>query len=391
MANVNPDTLIYARKMILRSQGFLPSAMFHTLDTQYVDIAQSQSGAQIEIESLDATTADTLATSGAIVATDVGTATESLTLSGKQKVYVISDQEYANTAYLLDKAVNMKSVDACFEAVENGLGDFMNLNVRQVAGSASSAIDSLDDVTAAAAVLDSFKTPQIGRWAALKSTAYQKLVGTVALAGAEVQNNEKVIRQGDLSVQSNLQYINSVYSARAFTNGTFGAGALAIKGTVAAGLTAIIIDGVTVSETGAIIAGTVISIAHTGGTKNYVVQAAADSDGSGDVPLTISPALEEEATDNDVVVVLTGASAATYTKNYVYGTDFAGAASRATAIAKSGPVYETVPRIVPGLGWVLTTLNSVNTGSWGQNNVGASTLFGFGVQHPDYAVVLLSS
>ena len=124
---------------------------------------------------------------------------------------------------------------------------------------------------------------------------------------------------------------------------------------------------------------------------NYVVQADADTDATPDTPLTISPALEVAATAGDVIAVLTGLSLATYTKNYVYGKAFAGAASRGTADAVSGVVYDTVPAIVPGLGWVLTTLRSKNTNSWGQNNVGASVLYGFEVVHDDYATVLLSS
>ena len=222
MANSNPETIIYANKMFQRSSGFLPSAMFNTLDTQYVDVAQSKDGATIQLKGFNSSTADALATTGALVVTDVGTQTKTISLTGKQKVYTISDQEFANTAYLLDDAANMEAIDSCFEAVETGLGDFMNLNVRQVSGSATTAITTLDQVTSAAAKLDSFKTPQIGRWAALNSTAYQKLVGTVALAGDNVQGDQSVIRKGDLSVQANMQFINSVYSARAFTNGEFG-------------------------------------------------------------------------------------------------------------------------------------------------------------------------
>lgn len=382
MANDIPVTTVYMRELLNKIQNY-SGALADTFNQDGVKLLAGKAGDRIAMEEFTNSDADALTSAGTLTTTDFASTARTLTLTGKQKAFAITDQEMNNTYHDIMTGAKMGAGLSIYEAVEYLIRDFLNLNVRQVSGSVA-AINSLDDLAGSLALLSTHKAPQAERYAALGSTNYQTLATTTTLVGANVQGNASVISSGILGQQSGLQLRDAVYASQQLTNGTFGSG-ITVKTTAAAGSTSLVVTGVTASQTGAFIAGTVIQVTTSSVTYNYVVQAAADSDSSGDSTLTLSPATEVQHSASDTVTVLTGTSGNSYRKNYVYQREFAQIASRLVAQGLGYSAEKT------RWGWILTTKVDKNTQSWGSNNLGAATLFGIQKQFDDYAVVQLSN
>lgn len=386
MANAIFNTDLFHDDVLLRVlffNGFLAD----TFDASGVAEFRSKKGKTLNYNISSIPAAQTLAVTGEHVITDVGGVEVSMSLLGKQSMSDFSAQELNNTAYDEAVAAVANNVSSVAEWVEETIGSYLNLSVTNVVGSVGSAVDTVNDMEPAISFLSNSKVPRQNRWAALNTTSYNTIAPTLL---ANQQANSESVQMGTIPMRNGLNYREAVYAAITITNGEFGVGALSVKTTAAGGATAFIITGATLSKTGSFVAGTVISIAHAsdGVTRNYVIQADADTDASTDAPVTIYPALGAQATATDVVTVLTGVDLSVYKKNFVYHRDGFSIGSRATANA------DAVHSIsVPAqLGWVLTTKAvKADQTTWGNDVLGASTLFNIVRTKPEYSVVLLSS
>ncbi len=391
MANTIVNSDLYLEE-VFQVLGVPASALAPTFLQDGVALMTGQKGDTLNIPITPIVDAVALNTVGDVTYSNYVNTTVSLTLSGRQSNYALSPQEKMDTVFDIQQSSKTKSGQSIFRWVESQISDFLNLNVRLATGLSSETILTPADMADAEALLTNNEVPLEGRVAAINPDAYHALMNASTVYGANYQGNRDILQGGGLGKMIGLSYIPAQYATRTLTNPAFGAGPLTVKTTAAAGLSTFVATGVAVSLTPAFVAGTIIQITHasTGEAVNYVIQADANSDGSGDSTLVISPALEAQATATDVFTVKTGGSAASYVKNYVYNMNFAMAASRIVVPDADDLEDYYASDIVPGLGWVMTSRFAPISDTWGRRGVGSSTLYGISRVLTDFAVCKVS-
>ena len=379
------NTSIYHSE-VLRRMAFEAGFLADTFDASGVADFVGKDGKTLNYEVSTIPTTSALTIAGTHAITDYTSTNVQMTLAARQQMYQLTDQEIENTAHGILTDSGMNSANAISEYVEGIIGTYLNLHITNVVGATGTALDGLDDLAPATAFLSANKVPRMGRFAALHTTPYSVLASQLLVN--ETAQAESM-REGIIPKSSGLLFREAAYANFSLTNGVFGAGALTVKTTVAAGLSALIINGATATQTGSFIAGTVISIAHASDSvsRRYVIQADADTDGSTEAPITIYPALGAQATATDVITVLTGASGVSYKKNFVYHTSGFSIGSRQTAKPDGVTASGRTP-----YNWILTSKNvKADETAWGSNILGNSTLFNIVRTKPEYSVCLISS
>ncbi len=235
----------------------------------------------------------------------------------EEVTFNISSKDLKRSATDLVKTYMTPAAEALARKVEtDGMLELLN-HTRLISGTPASTPDAMDDIADVNRILDEADAFDDERHLILGTAAYSKMIGTSDFFSADTQGNESTLRSGQIGTIFDTNIYKSRY-VDAVVNPAFGAGPFAVDNAAdeAAGETTIHIDGLALSKTPVIKAGTIINIAHTtGGDVQYVVTADADSDGSGDADIIISPALEYQADDDDVVTFLTGATATTFVRN----------------------------------------------------------------------------
>ncbi|GAG33704.1 unnamed protein product, partial [marine sediment metagenome] len=239
MANETFNTQIYHSE-VKRRMAFQAGFLADTFDNSGVAEFTSKKGATLNYKVTTIPTAVDLNVEGDHTITSYASTDVSMTLDGKQLMYELSTQEEENTAFGIVSDAQMNSVTSISEFVEYTIGDYLNLHVTNVAGSASTAITGLDDLAPATAFLSASKVPRIGRYAALHTTPYSVLASSLV---ANEQAQAESMRLGTIPQTVGLNFREAAYADYQIVNGEFGASALTVKAGVAAGLSALTITG----------------------------------------------------------------------------------------------------------------------------------------------------
>ncbi len=379
MSNTIPNTKGYLTEMYVKMAS--QRAMLAGTFDQRGHVMAQEKGNSFSAEVLEVGTATTLPVDGTITFHDMDSDEVVLTLTGSHDIYQISEAEAMNTAHNIFDSVRLNAVQTMDRFVEGAIGTLLNTSVNAYVGGQSTALVDWELLNDAAATLDTNQVPEMFRTYALAAKPYRGIFG-----GPEDNFDKRIITQNQLPAGL-TNNVPAIYAAKSYTNPAFGAGAFTVKTTAAAGLSTFVITGLAVSLTPALIAGTIIDIAHSlGVTESYVITAAANSDGSGDATVVIGRPLVYQATATDVITMATGATGTTFTKSYLYHKDFAIEGSRSPA--PNTPEHQSVR--VPQ-GWMLMAKMSPLQNTVGRWAMGAATQYGIVEQNQTYAVCIISA
>lgn len=254
--------------------------------------------------------------------------------------YHISAFDAQRSIIELDKDFMAPAAEALARKIEtDGMTELM-AETRLTAGTAGTTPNALQDVADVNKALDDVDAPDDERHLILGTAAYSTMLGTSEFVSAEKVGGTSTRETGKIGTIFDTDLHKSRYVTSVVGPSNTGTAAINNGAGYPAGTaTGIAIDGLTVSLTPAIRAGTVISIAHNAGagsTIQYVVDADVNTNTAGETTIAISPALEEAAVNNDVITLITG-TAVTAVKNVLIHPKAIAFVSRKTV--ESNPDY----------------------------------------------------
>lgn len=378
MSNSIPASALYLENMRIQMalSGGMVAGRFDGSGNQMA----AEKGSNFNIEVLGYDDANGLDINGTVVLTDVDSRNVNLTLLGYQKTYAMSEQEIQNTVHDVAASSRKNAGFIVMRGVEAAVSDMLNTTVSRYKGDIANSIIDGSAINEATGLLGSLEVPGEFRTLALSPTSFAHILNT-----PEDNFADKTVMQPGM-ISPVQKTISALYTAKTRINPAFGAGAFSVSGTVAAGLSTIIIAGSAFSLTPALIAGSMIDIAHSNGiTESYTITADANSDGAGLVTVLLSRALVYEATAADVITFATGNGGTSFTKNYLFQQEYAVEGSRQVAPNTVDIQSQLLPQ-----NWFLSSKASSQPTTWGQWYLGAAALYGITQMRPDYACVILS-